>query len=54
MLVLDFSCIKEEYDAWFDEYFYEYKENVFSENLEVLVDTKNPYGQKLNVIEDEN
>jgi hypothetical protein len=54
MLVLDFSWLKEDFDNWLDENFYEYKDSILSDNLEILVDTKNPFSQKLNIIEDEN
>ena len=54
MLVLDFSWLKEEFDTWFDEYFSEYKESIINDNYEIIIETKNPYSQKLSVIEDEN
>jgi hypothetical protein len=46
--------LKEDFDNWLDENFYEYKDSILSDNLEILVDTKNPFSQKLNIIEDEN
>ncbi|MBR6908047.1 hypothetical protein IKN40_06245 [bacterium] len=54
MLVLDFSCLKEDFENWLDENFYEYKDSILSDDLEILVDTKNPFSQKLSIIEDEN
>ena len=54
MLILDFSWLKEEFDTWFDQYFSEYKESIINDNYEIIIETKNPYSQKLSVVEDEN
>ncbi len=54
MLVLDFSWLQEEYHAWIDENFSEYEESIWTDKLEILIDTQNSYSQKLNIIEDEN
>ena len=53
MLVLDFSWLKEEFDAWFDEHFYDYKDSITTDSYEILLETKNPFNQKLSLVEDE-
>ena len=54
MIVLDFSWLQEEYHAWIDENFSEYEESIWTDKLEILIDTQNSYSQKLSIIEDEN
>ncbi|MBQ9553513.1 hypothetical protein IJU97_00680 [bacterium] len=51
MTIIDFSALQEEFSAWIENNFADHAEFLNFSTPEILLETKNPYAQKLSLLE---